>query len=108
MPGIFSDRHNEAQVGLNKCSLGDLALTLRATQFALLLHGYFFSDCQFSDSNLASFDGFSQSNFVVFGEQCVLTNISEVEADEVFVVAVNSIFGHCHSEATHRSPKRTA
>jgi len=47
-----------------------------------------------------SFDGLSEADLIVLGQQIVPTDVFEVEADEVFVVAVlatslQGLSGHC-------------
>jgi hypothetical protein len=44
--------------------------------------------------DLACFDCFRKTNFVVLSEEGVLTDVSEIEPDEVFFVAINPILSH--------------
>ena len=46
------------------------------------------------DRLLAGFDRFREPDLVVLGEQRVLPDVGEVQPDEVFVVALDAIFGH--------------
>jgi hypothetical protein len=48
----------------------------------------------FGKGDLACFDGLGETNFVILGEEGVLTDVSEVEPDEVFLVAINPILSH--------------
>ena len=49
------------------------------------------------DRFLAGLDRFRETDLVVLGEQRVLTDIGEIQADEVFIVAFDTIFGHSGS-----------
>ena len=40
------------------------------------------------------FDLLGEARFVVLGQQRVLTDVREVEADEVFLVALDALLGH--------------
>ena len=46
------------------------------------------------DRLLARFDRLGETDLVVLGQQRVLPDVGEVETNEVFVIAINAIFGH--------------
>ncbi len=49
---------------------------------------------EFGDGLVARLDGLGESDLVVLREQRVLPDVGEIETDEVFVVAVDAVFGH--------------
>ncbi len=92
---LLGDRHDEAQVRLHELALGLLALAGDAAEFPLLGGGdTLAAGIEGLDRLFPGFDRFRETDLVVFGEQRVLTDIGEVQADEVFVVTVDAIFGH--------------
>ena len=52
---------------------------------------------EFLDRLLARLDCLGKTDLVVFGEQGVLTDVGQVEPDEVFIISVDAIFGHSES-----------
>ena len=92
---LLGDRHHETQVRLHELALGLLALTGGAAQFALLGGGDLLAaGVERLDRLLAAFDRFREPDLVVLREQRVLTDIGQIQADQVFVVSFDTIFGH--------------
>ncbi len=92
---LLGDRHHEAKVRLHERPFGILALACGATQLALLGSCQLFADLiELVDRGLPGLDLFGKPNFIVFGEQHVLTDISQVQANQVFFVALYAIFRH--------------
>ena len=79
---FLGDRDHKAKIGLHKLAFGAGTSANNFVQLAtlgwveLLLCALKRRLCRF-----AFFDGFRQANFVVFGEQNILTDIGEVEPD---------------------------
>ncbi len=93
---LLRDRHDEAKVGLHEGALGFVARANRATEFALARRGQVLGLGRFllGTRGDAGLDGLRQPNLVVFGEQRILPNISEVQADKVFLVTLYSFLRH--------------
>ncbi len=87
-------RHDETQVRLHEGALGVLALTAGAAQLALASHAELGAGVELGASLVAGFDRLGEADFVVLGEQRVLTDVGEVETDEVFFVPLDTLFGH--------------
>ena len=81
-------------------------------QFTLLGSGEVLADLvELVDRGLAGFDLLGESNFVILGEQHVLTDVGQIQADQVFFVALDAIFRHeCSSngEFVHLPVTRAA
>ena len=92
---LLGDRHDEAQVGLHEGALGGLALAGGAAQLALAGRGDVLAPgVELGASLVAGLDGLGQTHLVVLGQQRVLTDVREVQADEVFLVALDALLGH--------------
>ena len=93
---LLRDRHDEPEVGLHERALGGLTLAGGATQLALACC------CELAPTGIeldarlvARLDGLGKSNLVVLGQEGVLTDVGEVEANEVFLVPLNALLGQC-------------
>jgi hypothetical protein len=79
---LLCDRHHQTEVGLHERPLGILALTCRTTKLALLGSSEVLADLvELFDRRFSGFDLFGEPNLVVLGEQHVLTNIGQIQAD---------------------------
>jgi len=95
---LLGDRHHQSEVGLHELPLGLFALASDATQFALAGGGdCFAAGVELLDRLLARLDRLGQTDLVVLGEQGVLTDIGQIQPDEVFIISVDTIFGHSDS-----------
>ena len=93
---LLGDRHDETQVGLHELTLGLLAPASSAAQLtpagrrdvpAAGLNGL--------DRRSACFDRLRQADLIVLGEQGVLTDVSQVQTNEILVISwLNAIIGH--------------
>src|SRR4029079_8803788 len=90
----LGDRDHEAQVGLHERALGALALTGRAAQLTLAGGRQAAAGVQLASGRVACLDGLRKTNLVVLGEQWVLSDVGEVEADKVVLVTLNALFRH--------------
>ena len=91
---LLGDRHDQAQVGLDEGLLGLLALDDAAPQLAFFGRGQAFWRLRhLALGGSAGLDGLGQADLVVLGQQRVLTDIRQVEANEVLVVTLNSFLG---------------
>ena len=91
---LLGDRHHEAQVRLHELALGLFALAGDAAQLTLLGGGERVTGVEHGDRLVAGLDGLGEADLVVLGEQRVLPDVGEIETNEVFVVAVDAVFGH--------------
>lgn len=95
---LLCDRNNEAQVRLHERSLSLFTITGGAAQLPLLrrrepLLVLFNRSAGFH----ASLDLLRQADLIVLGQQRVLPDIGEIQADEILFVAINSFFSHWFS-----------
>ena len=91
---LLGDRHDEAQVRLHEGALGVLAVAGRAPQLALAGGGEVLAaGLELGARRVARLDGLGQPDLVVLGEQRVLPDVGEVEADEVFLVPLDTLLG---------------
>jgi hypothetical protein len=78
---------------LNELTLGGFAVASEVSQLALLggseplaiIGGHFGLRC------LTGFDLLGETNFVVLRQQRVLTDIGQIQADEIFFVTIDSV-----------------
>src|SRR4029078_3012987 len=73
----------------------------RAAQLTLAGGGQAGGAVELASGRVAGLDGLRQTTLVVLGEQWVLADVGEVEADKVFLVTLNTLF-------RHRSPSLSA
>ena len=93
----LGDGDHEAQVRLHERTLGDLALLDGLLQLTLLGGVEALGVGLLLEGGLAGFDGLGEADFVVLGEECVLTDVGEIKTNQVFFVAVNAILRHVNS-----------
>src|SRR5581483_5194170 len=91
---LLGDRDDQAQVRLHERALGLFALGDRAAKLALLAGRDAGRLLQFAPGGVAAFDGLGQANLVILREQGILSDVSEVEPDEILLVPLNSFLGH--------------
>ena len=92
---LLGDGDDEAQVGLHELALGLLAVAGRATQLAATRRRRILAAVvERLDGLLARLDRLGQADLVILGQQGVLANVGEIQPNEIFVIAVNAIFGH--------------
>ena len=74
---LLGDRDHQTKVGLHERTLGIFTIFDEVAQFALLgrRECLAFIYFRFFFSGLASFDLLGETNFVIFGEQCVLPDV---------------------------------
>jgi hypothetical protein len=95
---LLRDRHHEPEVRLHELTLGLLALSRHPSEFALAGRGEALAaGVEFLDGFLAGLDGLGETDLVVLGEERVLTDVGQVEPDEILIIPVDAIFGHCDS-----------
>ena len=88
---LLGDRDDQAQVRLHEGLLGLLALHDGAAELALLRGGEALGRLgHLGLGGPPSLDGLGQADLVVLGQQGVLTDVGQVEPDEILVVALNS------------------
>src|SRR5262249_22198142 len=91
---LLGDRDDEAQVRLDEGALRVLALTGRAAQLALAgRRDFLASGLELGARLVAGLDGLRESYLVVLRQEGVLADVGEVEADEVFLVALDALLG---------------
>ncbi len=92
---LLGDRHDETKVRLDEGLLGGVTLAGGAPKLALL--GRSQRDLgvvQLAARVGALFDHLGEAHLVVLGEQRILADVGEVEADKVLLVALYAIFRH--------------
>ena len=90
---LLGDGHHEAKVGLDE-GLGRLvAVADHPAQLPLAGRGRRLLLGQLGTGFPPGLDGLSQASFVVLGEQRVLTDVVQVEADQVFLWLSGVIVG---------------
>ncbi len=95
---LLGDGDDEPQVGLDELSFGLLAVAGGAAQLAPPRgRGVLAVAVERLDRFLACLDRLGETDLVVLGQQGVLADVGEVQPNEIFVVAVNAIFGHHRS-----------
>ena len=92
---LLGDRHHQAEVRLHEGALGIFTLTDQAPHFALL-GGRDFLACgvEVDGGGLAGLDLLGETNLIVLRQQRVLTDIGQVQPDEIFFVALHAILRH--------------
>ena len=91
---LLGDRHDQAEVRLHEGALGVLAVAGLAAQLPLAGRGQVAAGpLEVHASLVAALDRLGQPDLVVLGEQRVLPDVGEVEADEIFLVALDTLFG---------------
>src|SRR5262245_40031487 len=89
---LLRDRHDQSEVRLYERALGVFPVSRGASQLALLRGGQTLGrPKQGLARSVAILDGLSEPNFVVLGEQWVLPDVREIEPDEIFLVAVDTL-----------------
>ena len=92
---LLGDRHDEAQVRLHERALGVVTLTGRAPQLALLGGSERLAAAdQFLARRVALLDLLGEPNLVVLREQRILPDVGEIQADEIFFVALDPLLRH--------------
>jgi len=92
---FLRNRNHETQVGLHELPLRTRAIALGLLQFAAAIgRDLRIVLLELGGGFLAAFDRLGQANFVVLGEECVLTDVGEVEPNEIFFVPINPVFRH--------------
>ena len=91
---LLGDRDDQPQVRLHEGLLGLLALHDGAAKLALLGRGQPLGRLGHVGLGVPpGLDGLGQPDLVVLGQQRVLTDVCQVEPDEILVVALNSFLG---------------
>ena len=93
---LLRDRYDQTKVGLHEGAFGFFTAAEIAVEFAALGRGEFIGALERNSCFGALFDGLCQTNFVILSQQRVLTNIGEIQPDEIFFVPLNTFFGHGH------------
>ncbi len=88
---LLGDRHHQSQVGLHEGTFGVAALPGRAAQLALARGRHVNIGFQLLGSLFALLNGLGQANFVLFGQQGILTDVCEVQPDEVLFVPLDAL-----------------
>ena len=92
---LLGDGDDQAQVGLHEGALGADPLGVHPAQLALAALGQAVALGVQVDAGLVpGLDGLGQADLVILGQQRELTDIGEVQADEVFLVPLDSLLGH--------------
>ena len=92
---LLGDRHDQAQVRLHERALGVVTLAGRAPQLALLGGRELLAAAdQLLARRVARLDLLGEPNLVVLREQRVLPDVGEIQADEIFLVAFDSLLRH--------------
>ena len=78
------------------CALGVLALARPCGAARACLAGVsvLAGVVELGERRVAGFDRLREPDLVVLGQQWVLPDVGEVETDEVFLVPIDSLFGH--------------
>jgi hypothetical protein len=109
---LLGDGHDEAQVGLHERALGVLALAQLAPQLTLLGRRELLAALlQRRPGGQAALDRLGEPDLVILGQQRVLTDVGEVQPDEVLLVALDALLpqgapSEARSDPVHRSPYR--
>ena len=89
---LLRDRHDEAQVRLHERALGVLTVARDASQLALLRGGETLGrTAELLARSVAILDLLREADFVVLGEQWVLPDVGQIEPDEIFLVALDTL-----------------
>ena len=74
--------------------LGVLAFAGLAAELALAGCGEVLRRVELGNGCLARFDLLGETDLVVLGEQRVLTDVGQIQPDEIFLVAFHAVFRH--------------
>ncbi len=103
---LLGNRDDEAQVRLHESALCDFTffdevaqLSLASWSEALVVGGL-----GGFDSGLAGFDLFGESDLIVLGEERVLTDVGQIQADKIFFITVDAILGHWRTSLLRSLP----
>ena len=89
---LLGDRDHQAEVGLDEGLLGLLALQDGAAQLALLGRGEALGGRRQLGLRLAAgLDGLGQADLVVLGQQRVLTDVGQIQPDQILVVSLEAL-----------------
>ncbi len=92
---LLGDRHDEPQVRLHERALGVVTLAGGAPELALLGGRELLAPAeQLLACRVALLDLLGETDLVVLGEERVLPDVGEIEADEIFLVAFDSLLRH--------------
>ena len=91
---LLRDRNDEPQVGLDKCPLCRLPFSDHPVQLAAAGggDGLGLRRPELLLGAPTSLDGLCEAYLVVLGEQRILADIGQIQPDEIFLVALNSLF----------------
>ena len=92
---LLRDRHHEPEVRLHERALRIVAQAGGAPQLALLRR----SEClgpvdQLRAGRVALFDLLGEADLIVLCQQRILADVGEIEPDEIFFVALDTLLRH--------------
>ena len=97
---LLRDRHHESQVRLDEGALGVLAISCGAAQLALAgRRGLLARALERGEGLVAGLDRLGQPHLVVLGQERVLADVGQVQANEVFFVPLDTFLGHVAPDA---------
>jgi hypothetical protein len=92
---LLGDRHDETQVGLHQLALGLLAPASSAAQLTpARRRDVAATGVQHLEGLLACFDRLRQADLIVLGEQGALTDVDQIQTNEILIIALNAISSH--------------
>ena len=90
---LLGDRNNQAEVGLHESAFGLIALAGPAPQAPFDRRGGRLDGVELFAGLVAGLDGLGQADLVLLGEEGVLADIGEIQPYEIFLVALDALFG---------------
>jgi hypothetical protein len=102
---LLGDRDDQAQVGLDEGFGRLVTVAHEPAQLSLAGRGDPLGRPHLGARLPTGFDGLGQTGLIVLGEQCMLTDVVQVESDQVFLGLSGVVVGHSSSSLVH--PDRT-